>query len=197
MSRQTRSEPRWLFLLTNPFLWLFLMVAVFVGGAAGVYFSGMKTGGDVQRKIAPQAGFSAPDLTLVALDGKYQSLSDLRGKVVLLNHWASWCAPCRAEMAALNNVYARYRESGLVVLGVNATSQDDEAAARAFVKQEGLTFPIVFDRDGSTGRTYRIHSLPTSYFIGRDGVIREVIIGGPMSEASVEVKIKPLLLGGR
>lgn len=141
----------------------------------------------------PQVGFTAPDFTLAALAGEPITLSELRGQVVVLNLWASWCPPCRAEMPALNAVYEKFRDQGLVVLGVNTTFQDDEAKARAAVQEWGLTFPIVFDRDGATSRQYRLQAMPTTFFIGRDGVIRDIVFGGPMSEALIASKIEKLM----
>ena len=138
----------------------------------------------------PQVGFTAPDFTLESLTGDPITLSDLRGKVVVLNLWASWCPPCRAEMPALNAVYQKFRDQGLVVLGVNTTFQDDETNARAAIRDWGLTFPIVFDRDGATSRQYRVQAMPTTFFIGRDGVIRDIVFGGPMSEALIASKIE-------
>ena len=141
----------------------------------------------------PQVGFTAPDFTLDSLSGDPITLSDLRGKVVVLNFWASWCPPCRAEMPALNAVYDKFRDQSLVVLGVNTTYQDDEAGARAAIQEWGLTFPIVFDRDGAPSRQYRVQAMPTTFFIGRDGVIRDIVFGGPMSEALVASKIERLM----
>jgi cytochrome c biogenesis protein CcmG, thiol:disulfide interchange protein DsbE len=144
---------------------------------------------------SPQVGFSAPDFMLDSLSGDPIPLSDLRGKVVVLNVWASWCRPCRAEMPALNAIYERLRGQDLMVLGVNTTYQDDEANARAAIREWGLTFPIVFDRDGATSHRYRVQAMPTTFFIGRDGVIRDMVFGGPMSEALIASKIEKLLSG--
>jgi cytochrome c biogenesis protein CcmG/thiol:disulfide interchange protein DsbE len=141
----------------------------------------------------PQVGFTAPGFTLDSLTGQPIALSDLRGKVVVLNLWASWCPPCRAEMPALNAIYQKLRDQGLVVLGVNTTYQDDETSARAAIRDWGLTFPIVFDRDGATSRQYRVQAMPTTFFIGRDGVIRDIVFGGPMSEALIASKIEKLI----
>jgi peroxiredoxin len=141
----------------------------------------------------PQVGFSAPDFTLDSLIGDPITLSDLRGQVVVLNFWASWCGPCRAEMPALNAVYERFRDQGLIVLGVNTTYQDDEAKARAAIQAWGLTFPIVLDRDSAPSRQYRIQAMPTTFFIGRDGVIADIVFGGPMSEALITSKIERLM----
>jgi thiol-disulfide isomerase/thioredoxin len=142
---------------------------------------------------SPREGFSAPDFALEQLGGGRVTLSELRGQVVVVNLWASWCPPCRAEMPALDRVYRAYRDQGLVVLGVNLTSQDDEATAIDFVEELGLSFPILFDRSGEVNRRYRPPGLPGTYFVDRGGVIRTVIIGGPMSEALIRSKVEPLL----
>jgi peroxiredoxin len=142
---------------------------------------------------SPRQGFAAPDFTLETLDGSLLTLSELRGRPVMLNLWASWCLPCRVEMPAIERVYQRHREDGLVVVGLNVTSQDSETAARAFVQEFGLTFPIVLDRDGAASARYELMGLPSTYFIDRDGIIRQVIIGGPMSEAVMLSHVQDLL----
>ena len=145
---------------------------------------------------SPQIGFTAPDFTLNTLDGTTISLSNLRGKVVLINLWASWCPPCCAEMPALDNVYRQYREAGFVVLGLNTTYQDSEADVGTFVQTLGLEFPILLDREGVVSRQYQLQALPTSYFVGRGGAIRDVVFGGPMTEAIIATKIQDLLAEG-
>lgn len=142
---------------------------------------------------SPREGFSAPDFTLETLDGRQMTLSDLRGQVVLVNFWASWCPPCRAEMPAIERVYRSYKDLGLEVLAVNTTNQDDVAAAAAFVQELGLSFPIPLDHTGAVSASYNLRGLPSSYFIDEQGVIRSVVVGGPMSEALVQSKVEELL----
>jgi peroxiredoxin len=142
---------------------------------------------------SPREGFPAPDFTLDTLDGGQMTLSDLRGQVVMINLWTSWCPPCRAEMPAINSVYQSNREKGLEVLAVNSTFQDSESAATAFVQEYGLSFPILLDRDGAVSRRYQLQALPTTYFIDRKGIIRAVVPGGPMSETLIQSKIADLL----
>lgn len=142
---------------------------------------------------SPREGFSAPDFTLDLLGDEQIKLSDLRGKVVLVNFWASWCPPCRAEMPAIENVYRSSKPRGFEVLAVNVTNQDSEAAAAAFVRELGLTFPIPLDRSGEASAVYNLRALPTSYFIDRKGVIRSVVVGGPMSEVLIQSKVEELL----
>lgn len=149
-----------------------------------------------QQGEAAKEGFTAPDFTLDLLDGGTVSLSDLRGKVVLVNFWTSWCPPCRKEMPAIESVYRSYKEIGLVVIGLNLTAQDSKQEAAAFAQEVGVTFPIALDLDNSVGTLYRVTALPTSFFIDRKGVIRSVIVGGPMSEALIQSKIEELLQEG-
>ena len=142
---------------------------------------------------SPRQGFSAPDFTLDLLGGEQVTLTDLRGKAVIVNLWASWCPPCRAEMPAIENVYQANKGRGLEVLAVNTTFQDSEAEAAAFVRQYGLTFPVPLDRTGGVSARYQLRALPSTYFVDRRGVIRAVVIGGPMSEATIQSKIEDLL----
>jgi cytochrome c biogenesis protein CcmG/thiol:disulfide interchange protein DsbE len=142
---------------------------------------------------SPRQGFTAPDFTLDLLGGGQVTLSDLRGKVVLVNLWATWCPPCRAEMPAIEKVYRSFKSQGLEILAVNMTNQDSEASAAAFIQELGLTFPIPLDRSGDVGARYILRGLPSSYFIDRKGVIRSVVVGGPMNEALIQSKVEELL----
>lgn len=142
---------------------------------------------------SPREGFSAPDFSLELLDGGLVTLSDLRGKVVLVNFWATWCPPCRAEMPAIEKVYRTFKPLGLEVLAVNLTDQDSEAAVAAFAQELGLTFPIPLDRRGEVSTRYILRGLPSTFFIDRQGVIRSVVVGGPMSEALIQSKVEELL----
>jgi peroxiredoxin len=144
-----------------------------------------------QRPPSPQAGYAAPDLILETLDGGTVSLADLRGQVVLVNFWATWCPPCRAEMPAIQQVYERYREQGFTVLAVDM--QETDAQVAAFVDEMGLTFPILMDRDGSVSARYQVKALPSTFFIDREGIIQNVTLGGPMAPAFIESQVTGLL----
>ncbi len=123
----------------------------------------------------PLRGHSAPAFTLAQVGGGTLSLADLRGRPVVLNFWATWCAPCEAEMPELEQAYRRYGDTGLLVLGVN--QGEDEATVRAYADRLGITFPLLLDRDMGIGRRYRVEALPTTFFIDREGIIREQVIG--------------------
>jgi peroxiredoxin len=174
--------------------WSVFRLLVLAFGAAWMVFfppaAGSVTGGGIP---APREGFLAPAFTLQDGQGNMVSLESLRGRPVLLNLWASWCPPCRAEMPAMQAVYEQYAAQGFVILAVNTTYQDDPQAARQFAENLGLTFPILYDLDGSASRQYQVRSMPTSFFIGADGVIRRVVIGGPMAEALLRAETERLL----
>ncbi len=141
----------------------------------------------------PLKGSQAPDFSLATPTGEKFSVRQLRGSAVLINIWATWCPPCRAEMPTIQKLYEEYQSRGLVVLGVNSTVQDYPLDIVPFVTQYGLTFPILLDETGDLGPKYDLTSLPTSYFIDRAGKVAERYIGGPMSEALLRTYIEEIL----
>lgn len=167
-------------------------ILILVAGAAWIILS---ADANASNSItpAPQSGFIAPDFTLKTASGESYTLSDLQGQAVLVNIWATWCPPCRAEMPAIQVMYDEYKEQGLVVLAVNSTVQDNPLEIAPFVQQYNLTFPILLDETGDVSRAYQVRSLPSSYFINRQGIITEVVIGGPMSEALLRTRIEEAL----
>jgi peroxiredoxin len=126
-------------------------------------------------EIKPEEGSLAPNFLLERLDEGEVRLSDLRGQPVVLNFWATWCEPCRKEMPRFVEAYEKYRGQGLVILAVNL--QEGKSPVRDFAEDYGLEFPIGIDRDGEVGDQYRLVGLPTTFFIGRDGVIDSVFTG--------------------
>jgi cytochrome c biogenesis protein CcmG/thiol:disulfide interchange protein DsbE len=173
---------------------IILYILLLIAGAAWISLGEDTEALSAQRKFpAPQAGFSAPDFSLNSPDGETYTLSNLRGQAVLVNLWATWCPPCRAEMPAIERVYREYKDRGLVVLAINMTSQDDPFAIAPFVQEYDLTFPILLDETNQVAAAYQLRSLPSSYFINREGMIHEVVIGGPMSEALLRTRIEQIL----
>ncbi|RME05823.1 MAG: TlpA family protein disulfide reductase [Anaerolineae bacterium] len=175
--------------------WYLLLIIVFLLGGAWTLLSRVSTAETTNGAPppSPREGFSAPDFTLELLGGGEMSLSELRGQAVMINLWASWCPPCRAEMPAIERVYQDLKDEGLVVLAVNTTFQDSEAAAVEFVAEFGLTFPVLLDRTGAVSNRYQLRGLPSTYFVDREGVIRAVVVGGPMSEGLIRSKVQELL----
>jgi len=133
----------------------------------------------------------APDFSLPALDGGAQNLRDYRGQVVVLNFWASWCGPCRAEMPDLQAVYSELRGRGFVVLGLNQSEPRDRV--EGFAREFGLTFPILLDESRSVARQYGVRALPTTFMIDGGGVIRELIVGGPLTRTAIHRQVEGLL----
>ncbi len=131
----------------------------------------------------------------MALSGEPVSLQALRGQPVILNFWASWCAPCRAEMPAPRVVANRYADEGLVVLLVNQGER--ETTMRDFLTEMGLTLPVLLDSDLNATRLYRVQALPTTFFIDREGRIQDLTIGGPMTDAYLSSRVLSLLKGVR
>lgn len=128
----------------------------------------------------PAVGTTAEDFRLADLDGKQQSLSQYRGKVVLVNFWATWCKPCTTEMPAMQAIYDRLRDKGFVVLAVNEL--EDEAKVREHIQQHGHTFPVLMDRDNKVANQFGVFGLPVSVFIDEKGVVQEYIKGGLLTE---------------
>ena len=167
---------------------------VLLTGLAWVFVSADRGGSSTAGKIpAPREGFLAPDFSLQTPQGETITLSDLRGQAVLVNLWATWCPPCRAEMPAVQKLYHEYKDQGFVVLAVNMTYQDDPSAVVPFTQEYNLTFPILIEDTGDVARNYELRSLPSSFFIDRQGFIQEVVIGGPMSEALLRTRIEAIL----
>jgi len=143
----------------------------------------------------PAPGRVAPDFTLTNLDGESVSLRDYRGNPVLLNFWATWCGPCRFEMPFIQEVYEDpdWQATGLVILAVNIG--ESRAEAEGFMKNNGLTFPVLLDSSSSVGRTYNIRSIPTTLFIDKDGIIQHIDIGAFPSSRGIEERLTELVFG--
>lgn len=116
----------------------------------------------------PEGRTAAPDFTLDRLGGGTVRLADLSGRVVLLNFWATWCPPCRAEMPSMERLYQTYRDRGLIIVAIDYRERPTQVSP--FVTELGLTFPVAFDRDGTvTDTRYPTGGLPTTYLIDRRG----------------------------
>jgi peroxiredoxin/Cu/Ag efflux protein CusF len=128
-----------------------------------------------QRPPRRAVAFEAPDFTAPTLSGSSLRLSEFRGKVVLVNFWASWCVSCRAEMSSIESLYRKYEGRGLEVVAVNLDTLSTAGVAE-FAKEVAVTFPIVLDPGWSAARAYGVIGLPTTYLIDRGGnvVVREV-----------------------
>ncbi len=117
-------------------------------------------------------GGPAPDFTLRRGDGQNLRLTEQRGRVVMVNFWATWCAPCRQEMPHLERLHQKYRATGFVLLGVSI--DDDPKAAIALAERLGVSFPILLDQDKQVSRRYDLRTMPSTVLVDRDGQVRHV-----------------------
>lgn len=131
----------------------------------------------------PLVGGPAPGFKLDRLNGTSVKISEYRGKVVLLNFWATWCKPCIKEMPEIEAAYNLYKEKGLVVLAVNFGEDTDDAAS--FSRHGKLSFPVLLDRKVKVAEQYRVVSLPVTYFIDQMGIVREQVFGGTLTKEQI------------
>jgi len=149
-------------------------------------------------------GTQAPDFSARTLEGGSASLDDYAGRVVLLNIWATWCAPCREEMPSMQRLYEEFGEDDFEILAVSVDARVGErdrngmpgGDLEAFAKEFGLTFPILHDPSGEIQRTYQTTGVPETFLIGKDGVIYKKVAGGTHWDAEVNVELVRRLLGG-
>lgn len=149
-------------------LWLSMSLVAALVGCQG------KSGGHGDDGDAAKAavGAAAPRYTGKTIDGEYIQLEDFRGKVVLLNMWATWCEPCKKELPELASLHRRHASRGFSVVGVSVDKPQALGKVRQLVGQFGIDYPIVFDPSGEAVATFELTGYPTSFLLGRDGKIR-------------------------
>jgi peroxiredoxin len=136
----------------------------------------------------PVVGMPAHEFSLPNLNGQVQSLSQYRGKIVLLNFWATWCKPCTTEMPAMQAAYERFRDRDFAVLAINEL--EDTSKVREHIREHGHTFPVLLDQDNRVANLYGVFGLPVSVFIDEEGVIREYIKGGLLTEQKIREAVE-------
>lgn len=139
---------------------------------------------------APQIDHPAPDFTLATPDGGELTLSDLKGTPVILNFWATWCPPCRAEIPALEAAWRSFDGAG-IILGVDVQESPD--AVTAFMQNLDMTYPVVLDPDTRIARLYQVRAYPTTYFIDSRGVIVDIYTG-PLNEPLLQTRLTELIV---
>jgi len=134
----------------------------------------------------------APDFALKSDSGENLRLSELRGEVVLINFWASWCGPCRQEMPILSELHEQYQDMGFTVLGVNV--EENSADARKLLKDMPVSFPVLFDNDSKVSKQYDVVAMPSTVLVDRDGNVRYLHRGyNPGEEAIYVEKVRDLI----
>lgn len=142
--------------------------------------------------IATAGSSAAPEFSLPAKSGETVSLSKLKGQVVMLNFWASWCGPCRTEMPLLDQIHKKYSAVGFTLLGVNVDT--DSTDAQKFLSQVPVSFPILFDKENKVSKLYDVNAMPTTVFIDRKGNVRTLHRGyKPGDESEYLNQIRALI----
>ena len=150
----------------------------------GLFILGAANAANIQGK--------APNFTLKSNTGKNVKLSELRGQVILLNFWASWCGPCRQEMPLLEKLHKRYSALGFTVLGVNV--EEDPRKAKTLLKDISVSFPILFDTSNKVSKQYKVSAMPSTVMIDRNGNMRYLHKGyKPGDEAQYKKWVKKLV----
>jgi cytochrome c biogenesis protein CcmG/thiol:disulfide interchange protein DsbE len=181
--KKKRQTNRWMLALS-----LFLMV----GGLGAILWLSLDTNTDqpAPRPAEMKEGSFAADFTLPTLGGGETSLSDYEGQVVVINFWATWCPPCKAEMPGINAFYEEHADDGLVVLAING--QEAEPTVAEFINGSNFTFPVLLDEEGEATRLFNARSFPTTFILDKSGRIQHVQIG-LISEQELAAYALPLL----
>jgi len=170
--------------------WLFAAVALGVLALLGLLFWGMQRGPSTAVGTAAAINRPAPNFTVTTLDGKQLTMSDLRGKTVVLNIWASWCKPCEEEAGELNRAYAQYQERNVAFVGI--AFNDDTGPMRDFVNKHSVPYPVALDTEGKISIDLGITGVPETYIVNPDGQMTQKWVG-PITAKQLTTLLAPLV----
>ena len=165
-----------------------LKVTLLVMLTLGLLVSGCSAGSELSEA---QVGNLAPDFQLDNLDGKPVALSDLKGKPVLLNFWATWCPPCRDEMPYIQEIYEEWSGKGLELLAVNMG--DSSSKVKRFLENYNLSFPVLLDTKQTVAQKYNIRGIPATFFIDENGIIQVVKVGAFVDKQEIEKSLSQII----
>jgi len=186
--RRDRALP--LFLVGAGLILLGVVIGIWLLQAGEKASASSSSPEELQAFAPAKVNYPAPELILYNLRGEAVGLDDFRDRVVLVNNWATWCPPCKAEMPVLQDYYTDHAELGFTILAIESGEQPAEVAA--FVDQYGLTFPVLPDPTQSAMSAFQNYNLPSSYVIDREGQVRLVWMG-PVNRAVLDQYLTPLL----
>lgn len=178
---------------STPSMWMIFLGAalILIGVVAMVFLNRPSEAQEKEISAVPaQVEFSAPSLTLNDLTGQPHSLSEYQGQVVLVNLWATWCPPCKAEMPTLNAYYQAHREKGFTLIAINAG--DPAELVQDFVKTYNLSLIIWLDPQNQASRAFQVMSYPSSFVIDRKGTVRLAWVGA-ITRNMLEKYVTPLI----
>ncbi|OXS61249.1 thiol-disulfide oxidoreductase [Cohnella sp. CIP 111063] len=168
----------------KPVQYIILAVVLLIGGYAigNSLFS---------KSVVLTKGDKPPGFRLADLNNVVHDMEDYEGKPLIINFWGTFCPPCRNEMPALQHQYDKWKGQGLELIGINLS--EDKLTAESFIRQIGVDFPILLDKDKKTERKYGLKQYPTTFFIAPTGEIQEVVIGGVLTEEEIDKRIERLI----
>jgi peroxiredoxin len=199
---KSNNSKKSIYIVTKKYVLLFLVIFI---GAILVFLEHFTETpisiADIQTKKIfnekkSSVGYFAPSFKLRNIKGNYESLDNYRGEVVVLNFWATWCAPCRIEMPSFEKLYRRYRSEGVTVLAITL-DKNSENKIKSFVDEYGLSFPILLDEKGEVERLYPSMTIPFTYIIDRQGRIVARVDGAKNWESSETFEAVEYLLKNR
>lgn len=151
-----------------------------------------QSGPTASRSVTPaEVNYSAPELALTNLDGQAESLADYRDRVVLVNNWATWCPPCKAEIPTLDAYYQAHAAKGFVIIGIDAGETQEEV--KTFVQSSSMSYPVWIDPQNKALEAFNNQSLPSSFVIDRSGTVRLAWVG-EIDRETLEKYVTPLLV---
>lgn len=170
--------------------WLFAVVAIGVLALLGLLFWGIRRGPSTTVGTAAAINRPAPNFTVTTLDGNQLTMSDLRGKTVVLNNWASWCIPCQKESAELNRAYTQYQGRNVAFIGI--AFNDDTGPMRDFVSKYGVPYPVALDTEGKISIDLGITGVPETYIVTPDGQMTQKWVG-PITAKQLTTLLAPVV----